>query len=237
MGRRFNLVGNGRAGGSLHRALTDKGWVGDSILGRDDDLRDAAKDVDVCIIAVSDSAIANVAGQIEPGDAVVVHLSGATPVGVLGSHRAAGLHPLTSLAEPESGAELLASAFFAVGGDAIAEEMAELLSGKWFRIEDSDRALYHAAAAVSSNHLVALLGQVERMANEIDVPFEAFLPIVQSSIRNVAELGPAAALTGPAARGDEETIAKHLGALRETMPDEVAAYEVLVAEARRLADS
>lgn len=236
MVRRFNLIGNGRAGGSLHRALIDKGWVCGSIFGRDDDPVDAAKGVDVCIIAVSDGAIAKIAEQIDPGDAAVVHLSGATPLSALGAHRGAALHPLVSVAEPDSGAELLASAFFAIGGDPIAEEMAELLSGKWFHIEDSDRGLYHAAAAVASNHLVALLGQVERMANEIDVPFEAFLPLVQSSIRNVAELGPRAALTGPAARGDEETIAKHLGALREVMPDEIAAYEVLVGEARRLAD-
>ncbi len=237
MTRRFSLVGRGRAGGALHHALSAKGWTCNDVFGRGDDITDAANGVDVCIVAVPDGAIADVAAQVEPDDAVVVHLSGATSVGVLGEHRSAGLHPLASLADAERGAEILTSAYFAVGGDPIAEEMAELLSGKWFRIDDEDRVLYHAAAAVASNHLGALLGQVERIAAEIGVPFEAFVPLVWSSVQNVSELGPAAALTGPAARGDEETISAHLGELNERMPDEVAAYEALVAEARRLASS
>jgi len=234
--RRFTLVGPGRAGQSIQRALTAKGWSCEQSLGRDDDFASAARGVDVCIIAVPDAAIARVAAQIEPGEAVLVHLSGATPIDVLGDHhRRAALHPLLSLAEPESGAAALATTFFAVGGDPIAQEMAELLSGKWFPIADADRALYHGAAAVASNHLVALLGQVERIAKEIDVPFEAFVPLVQSSIDNVVSLGPRAALTGPAARGDDATIDAHIDALRERLPLEVAAYESLVAEARRLA--
>lgn len=237
MSRRFSLIGRGRAGGALHSALIAKGWTCVEVFGQGDALATASMGVDVCMVAVPDRAISDVAAQIEVGDAVVVHLSGATPIEVLGAHRSAGLHPLASLANPELGAEALLSTYFAVGGDPIAEEMAELLSGKWFRIDDHDRGLYHAAAVVASNHLVAILGQVERMAAEIDVPFEAFVPLVWSSVNNVSELGPAAALTGPAARGDEATIARHLDDLAKRMPDEVAAYEALVAEARRLACS
>lgn len=192
-------------------------------------------DADVCFIAVPDAAISDVAKQIQPGDAVLVHLSGATSVDALSPHRRAGMHPLGSLAEPESGAKVLETTFYAVGGDTVAIEIAEELSGKWFRIDDADRALYHGAAAIASNHLVAMLGQVERIAKEIDVPFEAFWPLVRSSIDNVAALGPSKALTGPAARGDHETIARHLAALTERLPDEVTAYEALVAQARRLA--
>lgn len=234
MERRFTLVGPGRAGWSMHRALEACGWTNTGVFGRGDDVSGAAQQADVCILAVPDRNISSVADQIHPGDAVVIHLSGATPVAALDPHRSAALHPLASLAEPVSGAQTLASTFYAVGGDPIAEVIADELSGKWFRIDDSDRPLYHAAAAVASNHFVALLGQVDRISREIGVPFEAFLPLVQSSLENVIDLGPTKALTGPAARGDHETIEAHLEALGERLPEEVSAYQALVEQARRL---
>ena len=101
-----------------------------------------------------------------------------------------------------------------------------------FRVDAADRVRYHAAACVASNHLVALLGQVERLAAHAGVPFEAFLPLVTGTVENVDELGPAGALTGPVARGDDETVARHVDALPD---DERDTYEALVREARRLA--
>jgi predicted short-subunit dehydrogenase-like oxidoreductase (DUF2520 family) len=57
---------------------------------------------------------------------------------------------------------------------------------------------------------------------------------VRGTVENVDELGPAAALTGPVARGDDETLARHVDALPY---DERDAYEALVREARRLAEA
>ena len=82
---------------------------------------------------------------------------------------------------------------------------------------------------------MALLGSVERVAAGIGVPFAAYLDLVRATVENVAELGPAAALTGPAARGDIATLERHRAALAATAPDELPAYEALVALARRLA--
>ena len=110
--------------------------------------------------------------------------------------------------------------------------MVDDLGGKAFEVADAHRAAYHAAAVVASNHLVALLGQAERIGATAGVPLAAFLDLVRSTVDNVAELGPAAALTGPASRGDEATIQRHLEAIE---PAERAAYETLAQEARRLA--
>ena len=60
-----------------------------------------------------------------------------------------------------------------------------------FPVADADRAAYHAAAVVASNHLVALLGQVERLGAVAGVPFEAFAPLVRSSVENAFLLGAA----------------------------------------------
>ncbi len=232
--RSFNLIGDGRAGGALRLALTESGWECAHIFGRGDDISAAAHDVDACIIATPDRAIDMVAEQIVPGDAVVIHLSGAVGLLALSGHRCGAVHPLISLADAESGARGLRSAYFAVAGDPLTIEIAELLSGRYFSIADNARPLYHAAAAVASNHFVALLGQVERIAEQIDVPFEVFMPLVEASLQNVIELGPKDALTGPAARGDHETIERHRSAIGECLPDDLPAYNALVERAIRL---
>ena len=64
------------------------------------------------------------------------------------------------------------------------------------------------------------------------MPFEAFAPLVLASVQNAFALGPAAALTGPVARGDLETVEQHL---RELDPAERDAYRALAREAARLA--
>jgi predicted short-subunit dehydrogenase-like oxidoreductase (DUF2520 family) len=84
---------------------------------------------------------------------------------------------------------------------------------------------------VASNHLVALLGQVERLAADCGVPFEAFAPLVLASVQNAFSIGPANALTGPVARGDLATVEQHL---RDLDPAERDAYRALAREAARL---
>jgi len=125
----------------------------------------------------------------------------------------------------------LAGSWCAIDGSPRVEHLALTLGTRPFRIDPADRVGYHAAACVASNHLVALLGQVERLAANAGVPFEAFLPLVRRTVDNVADLGPAAALTGPVARGDDETVARHIDALPA---DERDAYRALACEARRL---
>jgi predicted short-subunit dehydrogenase-like oxidoreductase (DUF2520 family) len=80
---------------------------------------------------------------------------------------------------------------------------------------------------------VALLGQVGRIGGAIGVPAEAYLDLARATLDNVAELGAGPALTGPVARGDWETVARHLAAIDGT---EREAYRALAAAARRLVD-
>ena len=230
----FSVIGGGRAGGSVGAALVEIGWEWSETLGRSDDVSDAAQDVDLVVVATPDKAIPDVAAAITPGRAVVLHLSGAVHLATLATHRAAAMHPLVAMTDPTLGAAALRHAWFAVAGDPLAREIAEALSGKWFEIEDADRTLYHGAAVIGSNHLVALMGQVERIADEIGVPLEAFIALAQSSLSDVASLGATAALTGPASRGDEATIQGHRNALSDRLPDELNGYDSMLALARAL---
>ena len=232
---RLRTIGPGRAGGSLERALVAAGWQVAPSLGRGDDLRGAAEGVDLVVIATPDAAVAEVAAAVAPrSDVVVAHLSGSLGLAPLAGHdRRAVLHPLVALPDPERGAARLAGAWFglSVDGDPLAAEVVAALGGRSVLVAEADWPRYHAAAVVAANHLVALLGQVERIAASVGAPLDAYLALARGSVDDVAALGPAAALTGPVRRGDRATVERHLAALPE---DERAAYEVLSAEAARL---
>jgi predicted short-subunit dehydrogenase-like oxidoreductase (DUF2520 family) len=228
------VIGPGRAGGSLAAALADAGWSLAAAVGRGDDLAAGVAGADVVVIATPDDAVAAVAADlVGVTDAVVVHLSGSLGLDALSGHqRRACLHPLVSLPSPEVGARRLRGAWFAVAGDPVAVAMVESLGGRHVAVADDDRPAYHAAACIASNHLVALLAQVERVAATAGVPLEPYLDLVRGTVDNVAELGCADALTGPAARGDHATLDRHRAVLA---PDELEAYDAMVRAAERLA--
>jgi predicted short-subunit dehydrogenase-like oxidoreductase (DUF2520 family) len=230
----FRVVGPGRAGRSLGTALGGvSGWHLVGYVSRDGDVASAARDVDLLVLAVPDDAIATVARAVEPvASTVVVHLAGSRGLDELAPHaRRGAIHPLMTMPDEARGADALRGAWFAVAGDPLVGEVVHALDGRAFTVDDDHRALYHAAACVAANHLVALLGQVERLATAAGVPFEAFFGIARAALDNTERLGPAAALTGPAARGDWDTLRRHLAALPA---DERAAYEIMVEQARRL---
>lgn len=203
-------------------------------------LPEAGVGAEVVILAVPDQALAAVASDLarslEPR-ALVVHLCGAHGVEVLeplaavrADIRCAAVHPLQTLSGRPSDADLLAGAWFAVDGHPDGFDLVRAVGGHPFTV--ADRAVYHAAAVVASNHLVALFGQVERLADAAGVPREAFGPLVRASLGHALDGGAAGALTGPVARGDADTVVLHLRALA---PDERSSYRALAREALRLA--
>lgn len=233
--RSVRVIGPGRAGLSLARALPRAGVAVVEVLSRADEQRAAAHGVDALVLATPDDAIAAVAAGVEPDErCVVVHLAASLGPDALAPHpRRASLHPLVPLPNPEVGAERLLSGIgFAVAGDPLARELALALGGRPFKVADDDRPAYHAAACVAANHVVALLGQARRIATTLGLDLDAFLDLTRAAIEDVASLGPAGALTGPASRGDWATIARHLDALPAS---ERAAYGAGVAMAIELA--
>ncbi|HXW35887.1 MAG TPA: Rossmann-like and DUF2520 domain-containing protein [Acidimicrobiales bacterium] len=230
------MIGPGRAGRSFAAALEKVGVEVAGILGRDDDARWAAQGVDAIIISTSDTEIAGVAASVVPSPTtVVMHLSGALGLDVLQPHlRRGSLHPLAPLPDEHIGViRLLSGITFAVDGDPMATHLATLLGGKPVAVDDAKRDAYHAAACIASNHVVALLGQVERIAAQSGLDLDMFLGLTACALADVTSMGPSAALTGPAARADLATLQRHREAMAE---DEIEAYDACVALARRLVE-
>jgi len=204
------------------------------------------------LLCVPDREIAplavRLAGRTWPPGSVALHVSGSVPVSALEPLAAAGLatgglHPLHSFVDPERDAESLAGSVAALEGEAaalaVAREFAAVLRLQAFVLAPGTRALWHAAAAHACNHLVALVAQSLELLARAGLPEPqaraALLPLLRGTLENLAAHPPAAALTGPIARGDDAVVAGHLAALATAEPDISAAYRALAQRAFRLA--
>ncbi len=183
------------------------------------------------LIAVPDDAIGKVAlvlagAGMRRGNAL--HTSGARGPEALAALADAGiacgtLHPLQTVASPKEGVRVLPGAAFAIDGApaaaAWAVHLVSVLDGTPLNIPTERRALYHAAAVIASNYPIALIATAVRLMEEAGVDEaiarRALEPLARTSVENAFRLGPAAALTGPIARGDADTVRAHLAAIEK----------------------
>jgi predicted short-subunit dehydrogenase-like oxidoreductase (DUF2520 family) len=201
------------------------------------------------LLAVPDQAIPAVAARLAelplPPGIPVLHLSGSVEIEALAplaraGHPAGGVHPLCAVADPVEGADRLRGATFGVEGEgaarALAERIVRAAGGTALELAPGSRTAYHAAAVFASNYVVGLLAVAERLMERAGIPAERARPalagLASGAVDNVRDRGPAAALTGPVARGDAETVARHLARLSG---DERRLYSLLAAEALGLA--
>lgn len=212
------VIGFGRAGSAIAARFRERGVA-------------ISDDADLRVLCVPDRAIAEVARTIEPGP-WIAHVSGATPLTALEPHaRRFSVHPLQTLTLAR-GPEQLDGAWGAITAES--EEarrhalwLAETLGLRPFVLRDDARALYHAGAAIASNHLVTLYRAAARLFEEAGAPPEALRPLMQRTIENDFEL------TGPIARGDWETVERHLAAIHADAPELEAMYSALAEATRR----
>jgi predicted short-subunit dehydrogenase-like oxidoreductase (DUF2520 family) len=203
------------------------------------------------LIAVPDEAIAaavdGLAAVALPAGLPVLHASGSLSLDVLaplaaGGHSVGGMHALAAIADPVEGAERLRGATFGLEGEGEARALAGRLvtgcEGRVLAIRPGGKALYHAAAVVASNYAVALLSVAERLMAEAGVDAAEARPalagLAAGAVANVVAHGLAEALTGPVARGDADTVRRHLARLSGADRD---VYCLLGREALRLAEA
>lgn len=208
--------------------------------------RDAALAADIVWLCVTDDAIAGCARDLarRPGwkGKTVLHSSGALSSELLAPLRRHGasvatLHPMQSFVR-SSRPEDLQGIWFGVEGDAAAtrrvRRIALDLGGRVLRIEPRNKALYHVLGGFASPLIIALLALAEQIAREAGVPARArrglIEPILQRTVKNYIERGPAAAFSGPLKRGDLTTVRAHLASLGR-VPGALEVYKALVRSA------
>lgn len=238
---RVFVVGAGRLGTALARSLSLAGWEVEAwsrtprrrklpgVTQHAGLLPAGIADAKLVLLTVPDRAIGAVASELaELGllhrGQVVAHASGALDLRPLAPAAAAGasvgsLHPLVA-ATP--GEVQLGGKWSAVEGDAAAvrllRRVARAVGLRPFAVSGEARARYHAAASLAANGLVALADLASELLASAGVDretaLEALLPLLQSSLDNLARTGAQGALTGPVARGDAAVVAAHLRELR-----------------------
>ena len=202
---------------------------------------------DVLLLTVPDRLIGVVAEQLvrECGDFVAtqaaggkhtlkgkifLHCSGSmglealAPLQQEGAH-VGSLHPLQSFA---GGATELAGVYMAMDGDeaacAAAQQIATTVGGHPFQVPAAERAAYHAAACICSNYAVAVetlaQGLMSRWLGNEEAAWQALLPLFKGTAANLqSTTSPRTVLTGPIARGDVNTVEKHLAVLPPDLVD------------------
>lgn len=185
-------------------------------------------------IAVPDGRIAEVARRLAGRRrlGVALHVSGALGASVLAPLAASGcrtgsFHPLRAFATVEPSVEAAAGTFFALDGDAearaLGRRLAKAFDGESAVVEEELRPLYHWAATLAAGSLVALLATAHDVARRLNLPAAARRGYDRLALgalgAAIASGEPAAAMTGPVARGDLETLDRHLEALSAARPD------------------
>jgi len=195
----------------------------------------------VVFITTPDDIISDIAAGIRwrPGQ-VAVHCSGVHSIDILepasrsGAH-ACCLHPLQTFAGIEEAINNISGSTFALEGDeaglAVAREMAQALEGNIILLKAGDKVTYHIAAVTLSNYLVALMKTSADLWQSFGIPQEeavkALLPLLKGTVRNIERVGIPGCLTGPIARGDVETVRKHVTALGKGQSEKMDIYRVM----------
>lgn len=205
----------------------------------------ALRPADVWLLAVNDDQIAPMAAALAQAHdvrgAVVFHCSGAkasAELQALADQGAlvASVHPIRSFADPDAVARDFAGTFCGIEGEA--EALARLapafeaIGARLVPIDAAAKTVYHAAAVFASNYLTTVLDAALRAWQAAGVPEaiarELARPLASETMANVFRLGPAAALSGPVARGDHATVARQQQALLEWDEATGRLYEALV---------
>lgn len=237
---KVGIIGGGRVGSRLGKCLhTNNCLVGITAASYEHNKQLAAsfdlpltdnyqlwEKADVILITVPDRLIKNVADSLSDKiknyqDKIVLHCSGSLDLAPLAALNAKGihtgsLHPLQSFVSSDTN---LKGVYMAIAGDDVAQKAAfslvNMFQGHGFYVPDSERAAYHAAACVCSNYIVT----IEKIAQNLlskwlgsdEQAWSALKPLFLGTVNNLcAAKAINGVLTGPIARGDIDTVTKHL---------------------------
>ncbi|MEI7813311.1 MAG: DUF2520 domain-containing protein [Coriobacteriia bacterium] len=259
--KRVVVLGSGKVGSAVARLLSEAGLRVTEVTTRSlataenaalrtgakagtDNAAAAAKG-DIVLVTVNDDSVSIVVAQVAAAGGfrrgqLVVHMSGALPLSVLEPAAKQGAligcaHPLQSFATFDDASAAMPGSVFGItpgpGSLQALEVLVDLLGGTSVLVDDQNKALYHAAAVIASNYLVA----VEDMAVQVltsagfdrESALGALQPLISGTVDNIRARGTTGALTGPIVRGDVDTVRSHVAALRQLPGAELHLYRSL----------
>jgi predicted short-subunit dehydrogenase-like oxidoreductase (DUF2520 family) len=238
---RLGILGGGRAAWAFGSAWKRIGWPLSGVWLRDEshsrisellgtariDLKDLAAESELLLVAVSDRAIPECAEAIPETEALVFHASGS----MLAVRGGFSLHPLKALPPVGEPSDLDGTLLVFEGEHRrTAKLVATAVGARFCEIAANQKALYHAAAVFGANYVAASLDIAQQLMWRVglgDVR-EDLVALAQSAIENWRRHDDARRFTGPAARGDEAVLQRHVDALADD-PQLARIYELVAA--------
>lgn len=240
------IIGTGNAATVFGRLLLAKGHHVPQVYGRDftkaealahqlkaapaADLASITKNADVYLIAVADKAVMEIARQLDVNDHLVLHTTASLSKQVLSeTSRSYGvLYPLQSLRKQM---DIGTTIPLLVDGNTPEttrqiEQLAESLSPIVVRAGDQARVKLHVAAVFACNFTNYMYLQSARFCEKEGLDFSLLQSLIEETATRLREFHPAEVFTGPAVRGDMETVNKHLSLL-EAYPELHGIYKSL----------
>jgi predicted short-subunit dehydrogenase-like oxidoreductase (DUF2520 family) len=197
--------------------------------------------IDILFVTVPDDAIRDVVADLRlySGQGIV-HTSGFLPSTVLEPALAAGsaaasFHPLVAFADRERALADLPGAAIALEGDdqlvGVLGQLASDMGSRPVRIPTEGKPAYHVAAVLAAGGLIGLLEILTEVARGAGLDpasaLNVYAPLARQALGNAEALGLERALTGPIARGDVGTVARHLEVLARLAPSALPGYAAL----------
>ncbi|MCD8390682.1 MAG: DUF2520 domain-containing protein [Firmicutes bacterium] len=203
--------------------------------------KDLVNGSDVIFITTADIGIAAAWERISAYDLsgkIICHCSGSLPSGVFSGadpDKVCSVHPMLAFSSGNTSIEAVSNAYFTVeGGKGAVERVKGILAhckNNVIEIKAEDKPLYHAAACFASNFVVSVCETAERLLMTCGFDrrdaHKALVPLMLANMKNIANRGTRDALTGPASRGDFDTLNVHLAAIGDGDTREM--YKLLTA--------
>lgn len=246
----ITLIGAGNVGTHLAKRLSETGYRVTQVFSRDkakaevlaeivgaaaiDQLSEVSAHTGLYLLAVRDDVIAETGRRLsEAGisEGLFAHTSGATPASVLApySARFGIFYPLQTFSPqrtPDFSEIPVCIQASSPEDEILLKNIAERIGKQSVAIEEQQRIALHVAAVFVNNFSNYLYQTGQRILEKEQLNFDLLIPLIRETAEKVRHLPPKAAQTGPAVRGDEQTIARHLAYLQE-MPDEAKLYEMI----------
>ncbi|MFN0015928.1 MAG: Rossmann-like and DUF2520 domain-containing protein [Saprospiraceae bacterium] len=227
------IAGAGRIATHLGKRLRAKGLRVAQVLNRSadsaralatelradwsDDWADIDRDADWVLVAVRDDAIAGVGQALAPyaPQALVTHTSGATPGAVLAPffERYGVFYPLQSFSMERTPVWSKVPFCVDAGTEAdvlVLKKIAKTIGNLVYQVNDEQRSVLHVAAVFANNFANHCFAIAEKILEEKDLPFELIHPLMEETIAKALIESPAKMQTGPAVRGDLDSMQRHL---------------------------
>lgn len=177
------------------------------------DLRDLMP-VDLIIICVTDSAIAEISAQINGIGCLVVHTSGSTSVNILAGHGDFGVfYPFQTFSRNMEVDFDKVPMFIEANNSKNTDlliELAQTISSNVRVLTSAQRLKLHLAAVFASNFSNHMYAIAEDILTEADIPFDLLYPLIRETTEKVIKTGnPVSTQTGPAVRFNLEILERH----------------------------